>query len=102
MVLEIFKEALEKRGIEPWKVEKMRFVDKDGKITGIRGRIIDIDVSIKDEKLYLIEVKSRAELDHVEALPIKAEAMEKFLKRKVDKIILVCRECGQRGIQQRH
>jgi hypothetical protein len=89
MVLEIFKEALEKRGIEPGKVEKMRFVDEDGKITGIRGRIIDIDVSIKDEKLYLIEVKSRAELDHVEALPIKAGAVEKFLKRKVDKIILV-------------
>jgi hypothetical protein len=42
MVLEIFKEALEKRGIEPGKVEKMRFVDEDGKITGIRGRIIDI------------------------------------------------------------
>jgi hypothetical protein len=37
----------------------------------------------------LIEVKSRAELDHVEALLIKAEAVEKFLKRKVDKIILV-------------
>jgi len=101
MVLEIFKEALEKRGIELGKVEKMRFVDEDGKITGIRGRIIDID-SIKDEKLYLIEVKSRAELDHVEALPIKAEAVEKFLKRKVDKIILVAmnvdREAYNRAI----
>jgi len=101
MVLEILKEALKKRGIEPGKVEKMRFVDEDGKITGIRGRIVNID-SIKDEKLYLIEVKSRAELDHVEALLIKAEAVEKFLKRKVDKIILVAvnvdREAYNRAI----
>jgi RecB family endonuclease NucS len=50
----------------------------------------------------LIEVKSRAELDHVEALLIKAEAVEKFLKRKVDKIILVAvnvdREAYNRAI----
>jgi hypothetical protein len=68
MVLEIFKEALEKRGIEPGKVEKLRFTDKDGSITGIKGRIIDINISVKDDKLFLIEVKSRAELDHVDAL----------------------------------
>jgi hypothetical protein len=75
----------------------MRFVDEDGKMTGIRGRIIDIDVSIEDEKLYLIEVKSRAELDHVEAFPIKAGAMEKFFKRKVDKIILVAVNVDREG-----
>jgi len=89
MVLEIFKETLEKRGIEPGKVEKLRFTDKDGSITGIKGKIIDVDVSVKDEKLYLIEVKSRAELDHVDVLYEKARAVEKYLNRNVDKMFLV-------------
>jgi len=89
MVLEIFKEALEKRGIEPGKVEKLRFTDKDGSITGIKGKIIDVDISVKDEKLYLIEVKSRAELDHVDVLYEKARAVEKYLNRNVDKMFLV-------------
>jgi hypothetical protein len=57
----------------------MRFVDEDGKMTGIRGRIIDID-SVKDEKLYL-KVKSRAELDHVEALP-KQKRWRNFSKER--------------------
>jgi hypothetical protein len=89
MVLEIFKETLEKRGIEPGKVEKLRFTDKDGSITGIKGKIIDVDISVKDEKLYLIEVKSRAELDHVDVLYEKARAVEKYLNRNVDKMFLV-------------
>ena len=89
MVLEIFKEALEKRGIEPGKVEKLRFVDRDGSITGIKGKVVDIDISVKDDKLYLIEVKSRAELDHIDALYMKARAAEKYLNRSADKIILV-------------
>ena len=88
-VLEIFREALEKKGIEPGKVEKLRFVDKDGSITGVKGRRIDVDVLVKDEKLYIIEVKSRAELDHVEMLPIKVKAVEKYLGRRVDRSILV-------------
>ncbi len=89
MVLEIFKEALERRGIEPGRVEKLRFVDRDGSMTGIRGKVVDIDISVKDDKLYLIEVKSRAELDHIDALYVKARAVEKYLNRSVDKIILV-------------
>ena len=40
MVLEIFREALEKRGIEPGKVEKLRFTDRDGSITGVRGGLL--------------------------------------------------------------
>jgi hypothetical protein len=89
MVLEIFKEALEKRGIEPGKVEKLRFTDRDGSITGIKGRIIDTNISVKGDKLFLIEVKSRAELDHVDILYGKARAVEKYLNRNVDKMFLV-------------
>jgi len=89
MVLEIFREALEKRGIEPGEVEKFRYRDEDGSITGVRGRVVDVDVIVKNEKLYVIEVKSRAELEHVEALPDKAKVVEKILNRKVEKILIV-------------
>jgi len=54
MVLEIFKETLEKRGIEPGKVEKFRYIDKDESVTGIKGRIIDVDIVVRDEKLYIV------------------------------------------------
>ena len=89
MVLEIFKEALERRGIEPGKVEKLRFTDRDGSMTGVKGKIVDVDISVKDEKLYLIEVKSTADLDHVDALHDKVRAVEKYLNREVDKVFLV-------------
>lgn len=89
MVLEIFREALEKRGIEPGEVEKFRYRDEDGSITGVRGRVVDVDVIVKNEKLYVIEVKSRAELEHVEALLDKAKVVEKILNRKIEKILIV-------------
>ena len=88
-VLELFREALERRGIEPGKVEKFRCRDEDGRLTGVRGRIVDVDVLVRDDKVYVIEVKSRAELDHVEALPEKARVVEKVLKRKVERTYLV-------------
>ncbi|MEM2493711.1 MAG: DUF3782 domain-containing protein [Nitrososphaerota archaeon] len=87
--MEIFKEALEKRGIEPGKVSKFKFKDKDGSYTGRRGEIIDVDILIEDEKLYIIEVKSHAELDHVERLIDKVPVVEKVLNRKAEKVYLV-------------
>ncbi len=89
MVLEIFKEVLEREGVEPGKVRKFRLKDEDGSITGVKGRIVDVDVLIKDSKLYVIEVKSRAELDHVEYLSEKVRFVEKVLGRKADRVILM-------------
>lgn len=88
-ILKIFKETLEAKGIEPGKVEKFRFKDENGSITGIKGKIIDVDVLIKDDKLYIIEVKSAVEIDHVEYLIEKASIVEKILKRKVNKVFLI-------------
>ena len=103
MVLEIFREALEERGIEPGKVEKLRFTDTDGSITGVKGRVVDIDVFVRDGGIYLVEVKSRAELDHVEVLYEKARAVEKFLNRSVTKVFLVAvnvdKEAYERAIE---
>ncbi len=89
MVLEIFKEILEKRGIEPGEVRKFRFKDEDGSATGVKGRIIDIDILVKDSALYVIEVKSRVELDHVEYVVDKAKLVEKVMGRKVDKTMIL-------------
>ncbi len=89
MVLEIFKETLERKGIEPGEVRKFRFKDEDGSITGVKGRIVDIDVLVRDSKLYVMEVKSRAELDHVEYLMEKARFVERIMGRKVDRAMIV-------------
>ena len=103
MVLEIFRETLERRGIEPGKVEKFRFKDRDGSVTGVKGKIVDVDVLVKDDKLYIIEVKSMAELDHVELLPEKAKTAEKVLEKPVQKTLIVAvnieKEAYQRAQQ---
>ena len=103
MVQEIFRETLERRGIEPGKVEKFRFKDRDGSVTGVKGKIVDVDVLVKDDKLYVIEVKSMAELDHVELLPEKAKTAEKVLGKPVQKAFIVAvnieKEAYQRAQQ---
>jgi len=87
--LEIFREVLEEKGIEPGKVSKFRLKDADGTYTGVRGKIIDVDILIKDDKLYIMEVKSYAELDHVQTLYEKIKPIEKALNRKVEKSFLI-------------
>jgi hypothetical protein len=87
-VLEIYRDALERRGIEPGKVEKFVYVDIDGRYYR-QGARLEIDVYIHDDKVYLIEVKSRAELDDVEWLFDKAAIVGKILGRKIERIILV-------------
>ena len=89
MLLETFKEVLERKGIEPGKVEKFRFKDVDGSYTGVKGKIIDVDVLVKDEGIYLIEVKSRAELEHVESLQDKAKVIERIFKKPIAKMLVV-------------
>jgi hypothetical protein len=87
-VLEIYRDALESRGIEPGKVEKFIYTDVDGKYYR-QGARLEIDVYIHDDKVYLIEVKSHAELDDVEWLFDKAAIVGKILGRKIERIILV-------------
>jgi hypothetical protein len=87
-VLKIYKDALESRGIEPGKVEKFIYTDVDGKYYR-QGARLEIDVYIHDDKVYLIEVKSHAELDDVEWLFDKAAIVGKILGRKIERVILV-------------
>ena len=78
-----------RKGIEPGKVEKFKFRDIDGRIIGVKGRTVDVDVLVRDEKVYVIEVKSRTELEHVEMLPEKSKTVERVLKRTVDGMFIV-------------
>ncbi len=87
-VLAIYKHALEERGIKPGMVEKFKYRDVDGRYLK-KGSDIELDVYIHNDKLYLIEVKSRAEADHVTWLTVKAPIVEEILGRKAEKIILV-------------
>ncbi|RLE92183.1 MAG: microtubule-binding protein [Thermoprotei archaeon] len=102
-VLEIFREVLERKGIEPGKVKKFKFKDKDGSVTGIKGRVIDVDILVHDDKVYVIEVKSRAEIDHVEQLIEKAKVVEKILGKHVEKVFIVAvnvdREAYERALE---
>jgi len=60
-------------------VRKLRLRDEDGNLTGVKGRVVDVDVLVEDEKVYVIEVKSRAELEHVEAPPLKSQVVGEVL-----------------------
>jgi Protein of unknown function (DUF1626). len=96
MALEIFREALERRGIEPGKVERLTLEDGEG----VR---LEIDVYIHDGRAYLIEVKSRAELAHVEwfsqRAKLAAEALAKQGK-KVERLILVAVHVDEEALER--
>ena len=96
MVLEIFKEALERRGVEPGRVEKLTLEDEEG----VR---MEIDVYIHDERAYLIEVKSRAELAHVEWFRQRARPAAVALAKqgkKVEQLILVAVHVDEEALER--
>ncbi|MCC6017305.1 MAG: DUF3782 domain-containing protein [Desulfurococcaceae archaeon] len=87
-VLELFRKVLEERGIEPGRVEKFEYIDRDGKFYK-KGARIEVDMYIHNEKLYLIEVKSLVEYGDVEYFHDKAQIVEKILGRRADKLMLI-------------
>jgi hypothetical protein len=87
-VLEIYRHVLEERGIEPGKVEKFVYTDVDGRYYR-QGSRLEVDVYIHDDKAYLLEIKSHAELDDVEWFFDKARIVEKILSRRTEKVIIV-------------
>ena len=88
VVLEVYRRALEERGVVPEKVERFIHIDRDGKYY-VKDSKIEFDVYIHDDKVYLIEVKSHAELEHVEWFYKRGEIYEKITGRKPSKLILV-------------
>ena len=88
VVLEVYRRALEERGVVPEKIERFIHIDRDGKYY-VKDSKIEFDVYIHDDKVYLIEVKSHAELEHVEWFYKRGEIYEKITGRKPSKLILV-------------
>ncbi|NHW45153.1 MAG: DUF3782 domain-containing protein [Candidatus Verstraetearchaeota archaeon] len=98
-VLEIYRHALEERGIEPGKVEKFVYVDSEGKYYK-KGARVEVDVYVHDERLYLIEVKSHAEYEDVEWFHDVSKIVEKVLGREADKLILVAVHIDEEALKR--
>lgn len=98
-VLELYRHALEERGVEPGRVEKFVYTDVDGRFYR-RGARIEVDVYIHDGEMYLVEVKSHAELDDVEWFYEKAGIVEKILGRKAAKLIIVAVNIDKEALQR--
>jgi hypothetical protein len=98
-VLELYRHALEERGVEPGRVEKFVYTDVDGRFYR-RGARIEVDVYIHDGAMYLVEVKSHAELDDVEWFYEKAGIVEKILGRKAAKLIIVAVNIDKEALQR--
>jgi hypothetical protein len=98
-VLELYRHALEERGVEPGKVERFVYTDVDGRFYR-RGARIEVDVYIHDERMYLVEVKSHAELDDVEWFYDKARIVERILGRRAEKLILVAVNVDKEALER--
>ncbi|MCC6055629.1 MAG: DUF3782 domain-containing protein [Desulfurococcaceae archaeon] len=88
MVLELYRHVLEERGIIPEKIERFAYVDSDGRYY-VKGSKIEFDIYMHNDRIYLVEIKSHADVEDVEWLYKRAEIYEKLTKRKPDKLILV-------------
>mgnify|MGYP001770654585 CR=1 FL=1 len=98
-VLELYRHALEERGIEPGKVERFVYTDVDGRYYRPGARL-EVDVYIHDDKMYLIEVKSHAELEDVEWLFDKARIVERILNRRADKVLIVAVNIDKEALER--
>jgi len=98
-VLEIYRHALEERGIEPGKVEKFVYIDSEGKYYK-KGARVEVDVYVHDERLYLIEVKSHAEYEDVEWFHDVSKIVEKVLGREANKLILVAVHIDEEALKR--
>jgi hypothetical protein len=98
-VLELYRHALEERGVEPGKVERFVYTDVDGRFYR-RGARIEVDVYVHDERMYLVEVKSHAELDDVERFYDKARIVERILGRKAEKLIAVAVNVDKEALER--
>jgi hypothetical protein len=95
MVLELFKEALERRGVEAEKVEKLVLKTDVG--------VVEVDVHIHDGRGYLIEVKAVAYGDDVGWFAWRAKLAAEELARqgkKVERLILVAVHIDKEALEK--
>jgi len=88
MVLELYRSVLEEKGVIPEKIERFTYVDVDGRYY-VKGSKIEFDIYLHNNRVYLVEVKSHADVEDVEWLYKRAEIYEKLTGRKPDKLLLI-------------
>ena len=90
MAEEAFREGL--RGVLEkemgFKVERWRTYDEAGKVFGYPSEV-EVDVTVKDQKLILIEVSSHMKASDIYQFKRKADLYEEKTGRKPDRLIAV-------------
>jgi hypothetical protein len=88
MVIELYRHVFEEKGIIPEKIERFTYIDTDGRYY-VKGSRIEFDIYVHNDKVYLVEVKSHADIEDVEWFYKRAEIYEKIRGRKPNKLVLV-------------
>ena len=78
-ILELYRHVLRELGIEVEEIKRFEYIDREGRFFE-KGTRIEVDVVISDRVLYLIEVKSHAEIDDVDWFYSKTRVIEKILE----------------------
>ena len=81
LIREFFKEIVESEGINLEFINKFTYKDQDGNF-GVKGTRYEVDIYAKDDKVYLMEVKSFAEADDVEWFNTKCDVLTRVLGLK--------------------
>jgi len=100
MAEEAFREGL--RGVLEkemgFKVERWRTYDEAGKVFGYPSEV-EVDVTVKDEKLILIEVSSHMKASDIYQFKRKADLYEEKTGRKPDRLIAVTPYIDEKAIE---
>jgi len=100
MAEEAFREGL--RGVLEkemgFKVERWRTYDETGKVFGYPSEV-EVDVTVKDEKLILIEVSSHMKASDIYQFKRKADLYEEKTGRKPDRLIAVTPYIDEKAIE---
>ena len=100
MAEEAFREGL--RGVLEkemgFKVERWRTYDESGKVFGYPSEV-ELDVTVKDEKLILIEVSSHMRASDIYQFKRKADLYEEKTGRKPDRLIAVTPYIDEKAIE---
>ncbi|AKA74424.1 DUF3782 domain-containing protein [Saccharolobus solfataricus] len=81
LIIEIVDELAKQEGLDLKYVNKFTYKDDNG-LFGLKGVEYDVDLLIKDTKVYLIEIKSYVEKDDVNWAAHKFNVIEKALGLK--------------------
>ncbi len=91
LIREIYRDLLEEHGIKPLSVQRLQYVDADGRYIA-RGAVIEIDIYVHDDELWLLEAKAYAEPDDVLWFHEKTRVAERILDKSATRRMLLAIE----------